>query len=180
MRNFWLLTWTTYGTWLPGDRRGFVGRVREGARVNGPRIEHDKFGTPYMAALSGLERASVEKMLGSPIFLNVEQAQVVAAQFCETAAYRGWLLKAGSVMRNHVHLVVGADEAIDPAKMLQSFKGYGSRALNQRWDQPASETWWTQSGSRRRLPTERAIAAGIRYVERQRGVLARCQTGTEH
>jgi hypothetical protein len=25
----WLLTWTTYGTWLPGDERGFVGNVLE-------------------------------------------------------------------------------------------------------------------------------------------------------
>ena len=34
MDRYWLLTWHTYGTWLPGDRRGFVGRVREGS---GPR-----------------------------------------------------------------------------------------------------------------------------------------------
>ena len=25
----WLSTWTTYGTWLPGDERGFVGNVVE-------------------------------------------------------------------------------------------------------------------------------------------------------
>ena len=25
--RYWLLTSTTYGTWLPGDERGFVGRV---------------------------------------------------------------------------------------------------------------------------------------------------------
>ena len=25
----WLLTWTTYGTWLPGDKHGFVGNVVE-------------------------------------------------------------------------------------------------------------------------------------------------------
>ena len=25
----WFLTWTTYGTWLPGDARGFVGHFRE-------------------------------------------------------------------------------------------------------------------------------------------------------
>src|SRR5947209_816005 len=27
MDRYWFLTWTTYGTWLPGDARGFVGRV---------------------------------------------------------------------------------------------------------------------------------------------------------
>jgi len=25
----WLLTWTTYGTWLPGDERGFVGFIQD-------------------------------------------------------------------------------------------------------------------------------------------------------
>ncbi len=27
--NVWLLTWTTYGTWLPGDNRGFMGYIRQ-------------------------------------------------------------------------------------------------------------------------------------------------------
>ncbi len=27
MDRYWFLTWTTYGPWLPGDRRGFVGPV---------------------------------------------------------------------------------------------------------------------------------------------------------
>jgi hypothetical protein len=29
MDRYWLLTRTTYGTWLPGDVRGFVSRVRD-------------------------------------------------------------------------------------------------------------------------------------------------------
>jgi len=32
----WLLTWTTYGTWLPGDERGFVGSVAESVLGNPP------------------------------------------------------------------------------------------------------------------------------------------------
>lgn len=32
----WLLTWTTYGTWLPGDERGFVGNVVESVQGNPP------------------------------------------------------------------------------------------------------------------------------------------------
>ena len=30
MDRYWLLTWTTYGTWLPGDARGFVSNVADG------------------------------------------------------------------------------------------------------------------------------------------------------
>jgi hypothetical protein len=26
----WMITWTTYGTRLPGDARGFVSNVRDG------------------------------------------------------------------------------------------------------------------------------------------------------
>jgi hypothetical protein len=26
--RYWFLIWTTYGTWLPGDDRGFVSPVR--------------------------------------------------------------------------------------------------------------------------------------------------------
>jgi REP element-mobilizing transposase RayT len=75
---------------------------------------------------------------------------------------------AAAVMRNHVHLVIVADDGIEPATMLRDFKSYGSRKLNLRWPRPASGTWWTESGSRRRLPDENAIRAAVRYVERQK------------
>jgi hypothetical protein len=29
MDRQWLITWTCYGTWLPGTARGFVGNVRD-------------------------------------------------------------------------------------------------------------------------------------------------------
>jgi hypothetical protein len=31
MDRYWLLTSTTYDTWLPGDERGSVTRVKDGA-----------------------------------------------------------------------------------------------------------------------------------------------------
>jgi len=38
MERHWFLTWTTYGTWLPGDDRGFVCNVSSpdgmGQRLN--------------------------------------------------------------------------------------------------------------------------------------------------
>ena len=33
----YFLTWTTYGTWLPGDERGWVAKPGE-MRITGPRI----------------------------------------------------------------------------------------------------------------------------------------------
>jgi len=67
MDRYWLLTSTTYGTWLPGDFRGFVSNVRDvGANDQGadaPRspareVRHNVPGTPYDADLPGLERSA--------------------------------------------------------------------------------------------------------------------------
>jgi hypothetical protein len=141
MDRCWLLTWTTYGTWLLGDERGFVTRVREGATPDGPRIEHDVPRTPYLKDLRGLAHASQARLKGEPVWLSAEQANVVALDFVSTARFRSWGLLAGAVMANHVHLVVGVLGDPDPAKLLQIFKSYASRALNQRWATPSGGTW---------------------------------------
>ena len=172
MDRYWLLTWTTYGSWLPGDARGSVTRVREG---DGPRIEHDVPGTPCIPGAPGLVRASLAAMKGEPVLLDADQAAVAASDFSGTAKYRGWALLSGSVMANHVHLVVGVPGDPDPAKLLQVFKSYASRALNKHWGCPAGGTWWTRSGSRRKLGNEGAITSAVHYVDKQDYCLARCE-----
>jgi hypothetical protein len=89
------------------------------------------------------------------------------AQFQETVSVRWWRLLAVAIMRTHVHLVVNAGETA-PDILLRDFKSYGSRALNLKWSKPESGTWWTESGSRRRLRDEHAVRAAVRYVERQK------------
>jgi hypothetical protein len=160
MPRYWLLTWTTYGTWLPGDARGFVSRVREGAAPDGPRIEHCIPGTPYMKDLPGLARASRAAMKGDPIRLRLDQATLAAQDFSATAKYRGWELLAGAVMANHVHLVVGVPDDPPPEKLLQIFKSYASRALNRAFGRPAGGTWWTESGSKWKLTGGRRCSVG--------------------
>jgi hypothetical protein len=85
----WLLTWTTYGTWLPGDKRGSVTRVRES---RDPRQMHNAPGTLYDSRMPGLEAAAQHSMRGQPIFLTRAQAERITAQFIESAACRGWRL----------------------------------------------------------------------------------------
>lgn len=173
----WLITSTTYGTWLPGDARGFVGRVWD-ARPDDPateslRVKHNVIDTPYDRDIPGLHEKSRALMKGNPVFLSVEQADVVLTQFQETAAHRGWKLHAGSAMANHFHLVVTAPAEVLTDEILRDFKSYASRALNKRCSKPSSGTWWTASGSRRRLPDSHAVVAAIRYVLEQYRPLAR-------
>lgn len=163
----WLLTSTTYGTWLPGDPRGSVTSVRDRRPddpVTGVRIEHDLPGEPWEDPIPGLYRAASEAMRGPPIYLNLQQAEALLAQFQETARYRGWTLLAVAIMANHFHLVVEVPDDPDPNKLLSNFKAYGSRSLNRRYGIPPSETWWTESGSKRKLKDDEAVAAGVYYV----------------
>jgi REP element-mobilizing transposase RayT len=101
-----------------------------------------------------------------------EQAEVVLRQFQETASIRGWTLLAAAVMANHAHLVVGVGGDPEPEGMLRSFKSYASRSLNARWAKPPNGTWWTESGSKRKLASEANVCAAAQYVRDQEFPLA--------
>jgi REP element-mobilizing transposase RayT len=164
MDRHWLLTWTTYGTWLPGDQRGFVSEVNDGA---GARVIHNVPGTPYDADWDHLRHDSRNRLKCQPIRLRLKQAEVVLQQFHETASYRGWQLIAVAIMANHVHVVVGVPGDPNPERILGDFKSYASRALNQQYDRPESGTWWTESGSKRKLKDEIAILGAVAYARDQ-------------
>ena len=91
----WLITWTCYGNWLPGDRRGFVGNVRD---ENGIRIIHNVPGTPYDEDLPRLEAWVRQHMQGEPVTLTQPEADALITQYRETARIREWSLEAASVM----------------------------------------------------------------------------------
>ena len=133
MDRYWLLTWTTYGTWLPGDPRGSVTSVRDGA---GPRVEHDVPGSPIDGPMPGLYAAAKAALKGPPIYLSRDQGDALCAQLRETATFRGWLLCGVAIMANHVHLVVAVPGDPEPEKVIGDFKSYGSRALSRRWGKP--------------------------------------------
>jgi REP element-mobilizing transposase RayT len=172
----WLLTSTTYGTWLPGDNRGSVTSVRDYRatdRTTKVRIEHDQPGEAWEPAMKGLQRSATTLIAQSPVLLTVEQAQIVCEQFGETKDIRGWRLLAATVMANHFHIVVSADARIDSTKLLGDFKAYASRALSRHSCQREKGRWFTTGGSRRPLKDDRAVEAAVNYVlRRQRGVLA--------
>ena len=164
MDRHWFLTWTTYATWLPGDARGFVSNV---AGNDGKGVRHNIPGTPCDANHPRLQRYMQQAAKGPPIYLNPDQARALLSQFQETAQYRGWLLQAVGVMANHIHIVVGVPSDPSPEDLLRDFKSYGSRTLNRRWSKPVGEAWWTESGSKRKLPNEAAVRAAIQYVKEQ-------------
>jgi REP element-mobilizing transposase RayT len=99
--------------------------------------------------------------------LTAAQARVLLEQYIETAAKRRWQLLAVAIMRTHVHVVVGVEGDPRPGKVLGDFKAWGARALNRQWARPASQTWWTEEGSKRKLPHAAAVRAAVEYLRRQ-------------
>lgn len=166
----WLLTWTTYGTWLPGDARGFVSPIPRESE-HGKWTRENRPGIAYDRDMPERLEQSRQLLKGPPVFLRLPQAELLQAPFQETARHRGWGLLAAAVMRAHVHLVVGVPGDPEPDALLRDFKAYGSRVLNRRFSQPASGTWWTEGGSKRVKRTEELVVRAVRYVARQEGAL---------
>ena len=165
--RYWLLTSTTYGTWLPGDARGSVTSVRDRRASDAAgcnRLEHRCPGDAYEPPMKGLRQSALATMRAEPVWLDGPHAQTLLYQFQETAEHRGWALLAASVMANHFHLVVRVTNDPEPRRVLADFKAYGSRSLNRRFGEPASGDWWTSGGSKRKLPDEAAVLAAVNYV----------------
>lgn len=163
MTRCWLLTWTTYGTWLPGDARGFVSPIQD---ESGQRVIHNVHDTPYDADMPRL-RAYAQRVQKQPtVWLSAEQAEVVRKQLLETAQIRHWHLHAFAIMSNHVHLVVEADEEVPATKLLGDFKAYTTRKLRAFANSPDAR-FWTEKGSTRLLPNDQALENAVQYVANQ-------------
>jgi len=159
--RYWFLTWTTYGTWLPGHQRGFVSDVK---RDDGTTVRHNVPGTEYDADLPELTAHAESLLKSASVRLSKVQAELLLDQFLETADVRQWTLFAVSIMANHCHMVVGVPGDPDPEKLLGDFKSYGSRKLNQTGHTVPYDKRWTKSGSKRKLPDNQAVLNAIQYT----------------
>lgn len=83
-----MITWTTFGTWLQGDERGYVknGQIRSGNKVLMQR--NKKLHSKDMVKLSR------------------NQQQVVRKAIAEDAELQNQHIYALSIQSNHVHIVV--------------------------------------------------------------------------
>src|SRR5204863_9508728 len=106
------------------------------------------------------------------VWPTAEQAGRVVEQFRETAAYRGWLLLAVAVMKNHVHLVVEVPDDLAAGKLLTDFKAYATRRLDREFGGGKKQRWWTERGSTRPLKYADAVTAAVEYVKDQHNPLA--------
>lgn len=144
-------TWTTYGTWLPGDPRGWYQQGR---------------GLQEPDAARRLEAMLL--MTDSALTLDPEQRRLVEETVADHCAIRKWPLHAVNCRSNHVHVVVTA-----PGRPIElpreQFKSWCSRRLKEKDRErsgPAAvrENWWTERGWDEYIDHEDSLANVIAYV----------------
>jgi REP element-mobilizing transposase RayT len=146
-----LLTWTTYGSWLQGDARGWMSKPGQLHSHNPHRLE-----------------VSRQRMKESELTLDPADRQLVEQVIAEHCRIRGWVLHAVRCRTQHVHVVLTAIDRA-PDEVRDQLKAWCTRRLKDRRRTIASGTvrrrWWTQSGSKRRLYEADHLLAAIRYVQ---------------
>ena len=149
----YFLTWSTYGTWLHGDHRGWVNKLNACPE------------TDYGPPCAGLEESAKQRMKFTEAALNTEQRQIVEQSVTEVCRFRRWELFVVNCRTNHIHVVVKCGD-IRPEAVMNQFKSYATRALRQRGDFQNRRVW-TRGGSTRYINTEDSLPAAIRYVMEQ-------------
>jgi REP element-mobilizing transposase RayT len=168
MPTFALLeTWTCFGQWLPGDKRGYVSNTYEGP---GYRPKRNQWGTPSDRGDTATYQRARQLQRNPTVFLNIDQARVAAQAMIDAAQQRGWIILQGAVMANHVHVVV-TDCPDDGPAVRRILKGTSQAALSRFAGKLGK--WWTTGGSDRYKHGESAIAAAIKYVDEQEHVLVK-------
>ena len=144
----YFLTWTTYASWLPGDRRGWADR----GLIRGPNPR--------------LRRIASSRARGRRVVLDVAARRLVEWTIADHCRRRSWHLHACHCRAEHVHVVVTAGGR-PPHVVLGELKAWCSRALATAAAEvgaaPRDQTW-TRGGSCRRLYDETAVDAVVTYV----------------
>src|SRR5262249_55525728 len=106
------IVWTTYGTWLPGDWRGWVRKGISGIQASDPQ----------------LEREARKRMVEDTVLLTPGQRAIIEQTVADHCRMRGWHLHAVNARSNHVHVVVTAEA--EPDEVRNQFKAWCWRKLS--------------------------------------------------
>jgi len=156
----YLLTWTTYGTWLPGHSKGFVSRAPVS---DGGHILHNRVGVTFDRDMPSVMASARVRMKGERVVLATRHAEVCRDRLLDIADAHDLVLHVAAIMATHVHVLVYSRRH-DGEKLLQLLKGNLSHALTRRFGNPRAPSWWTRHGSRRYLPDEFSQTSAMRYV----------------
>ena len=153
MRYF--ITFACYGGHLHGGESGSVDR------------NHNLPGGRLLEADPDRVAAERQRMTQAQYLLDRDSRAVVLQALREVCSHRGWGLLAAHARTNHVHAVVEAE--VLPEKIMNHFKSYASRGLNQLGRDGSERKRWARHGSTRWLWKDQDVQEAIRYVVEEQG-----------
>ena len=150
------ITWTTYGTWLPGDMRGWR-KWKSGEQQPQPLLED----------------WCRERMKDSPILLREQHRDAVEKVVREHCVRRDWQLHAVSARSNHVHVAVTVVPDIgnrefregDGVKRVRDqLKANATRVLRQCSNPITKEKIWTKGGDIQFVNSDDDLQTVVTYI----------------
>lgn len=157
----YFLTFSTYGTHLPGSDKGWVD------------ARHCAPGTPLLPSNPGRVSYWQQRLNESPWTMDANARSMVLNAICSVCMHRQWTPHAVHVRTTHVHSVVTGGVA--PERMLREFKAYSTRALRS-GAADARCRYWTRHGSTRYLWCQASLTAAVDYVLNAQGDRLACYT----
>ena len=130
----YLVSFRTYGSWIPGDARGTVDRA------------HNRVGTPTAPRNDTRAASAKERMPTPEVTLDTTQRESVDAAIRRVCAHSGWRLLALNVRSNHVHCVVTSDTT--PERTMTAFKSWATRGLDEAGRRPDGRVWARHGSTR--------------------------------
>lgn len=152
----YFITFTTYGKWLHGDKRGSVDYY------------NNQYGTPVLKPNTMRTLEDRQKFKNEPVQLNQQLRHIVQHTVEQVCIYRDWTLHAINVRTNHVHIVVSADQT--PERVMIDFKSWCTRRLVEAGLVRKGIRIWTRHGSTRYIWNENQLQNAGRYVVEDQGV----------
>ena len=145
------ITWTCYGTWMPGDERGWT-KWHKGDRMRQPL----------------LAEWCRNRLAEPPVVLDATQRQVVANVIREHCGRRVWKLHGINCRTNHCHVVVTAPN-YDGEQVRDQLKSWSTRRLKEQLrsdgvhEKDVRKRWSTSKDSVRYLFDEESLNAAVVY-----------------
>lgn len=163
MGKWWLITWTTYGTWLPGDPRGF--QTWRGETYVPPPKRYAKPGErtyrpeEYKFDYEIAQRSMVE----DPVRLTIEQCRIAVDAIVSEVAQTSIVPAILAIGSEHSHFLAkfGALK-IRPA--VGKLKAAATRELHEYGI--GSENVWTQGCRMKSKSTPQEFGGAFEYVLR--------------
>jgi hypothetical protein len=171
MTIWWLVTWGTYASWLPGDPRGFrTWRRREyvpppsGSAQGGERV-YDP------VAYRERHREARERLTAPPFYLRLADRQIARSALVAEIEHVQIVPAILAVAKSHVHLVAQFGD-LRIRHVVGRLKAVATLSIRKQQSSPHARIW-AAGCHMKSLSSEDDFATAFRYVveHRERGAL---------